>query len=266
LSTERTYDIVVTREALGIRQKPKKRRRAFPRSRLLSLPVVAGLAALLFHLFTAPVFTVQSAVIQGNALLPAQTIYDSSLVGGQNVFVVNTRAAAQAVERLPYVKRAWVHVLLPSVDGTPSKVAIIVQEYQPRWVWIAGDNQFWIDETGNVLPDGGQLPGGLRVVDPSGRPLRVGSTLDRRVVNMLDALSLTLPQLSRVTFDHNVGFIVSIGRGWPVRIGWDPQELLVKIGILNSLLPDLERTVAEGNREIEFIDLRYAEQPYYRLK
>lgn len=267
----RTYDIAVTREVLGIRQKPKKRRRAFPRIRLLGLPVIAGLAALLFHLLTAPVFTVQSATVQGNALLSAQTIYESSLVSGQNVFVVNTTAAARAVERLPYVKRAWVRLLLPSVDGTPSQVAIIVQEYQPRWVWIAGDNRYWIDETGNVLPNGGELPGALTVVDPSGRPLRVGSALDGRVVRMLDGLARTLPswppsQLPQVTYDHKVGFIVSVGQGWPVRIGWDPRELPVKIGILNSLLPDLERTIAGGNREIEFIDLRYTEQPYYRLK
>ncbi|MFQ5854486.1 MAG: cell division protein FtsQ/DivIB [Anaerolineae bacterium] len=253
---QHTYDVIVTREVLGIRRKPKKRRQDFPRIRLLSVPMLLGIAAALFHLLTAPAYTVHGAKVRGNTLIEAQAIYQTSMVDGQNLFLLNTQAAAAAIERLPYVKRAQVRV------RPPAQVAIIVQEYQPRWVWIAGDNRFWIDETGNILPDSGTLEEALTVVDPSGRPLPVGSSLEPHFVAMLDALSHLMPGLRQVSFDRRMGFILSVGPGWPVRIGEGPNRLSVKIGILNSLVPEL----IEQNQDVDFIDLRYPEQPYYRLK
>lgn len=252
----RSYDVIVTREVLGIRQKPKKRRRDFPRVRLLSVPIVVGLAASLFHLLTSPAYTVHGATVRGNTLIEAETIYQTSMVDGQNLFLLNTQAAAEAIERLPYVKWAQVRV------RPPARVAIIVQEYQPRWVWIADDHRFWIDETGNILPDNGTLAGALVVVDLSGRLLQVGSSLEPRLVAMLDTLSRLMPDLKQVAFDRSMGFILNAGPGWPVRIGDDPARLAVKIGILNSLLPEL----IDEKQDVDFIDLRYPEQPYYRLR
>ncbi len=253
---QRTYDVIVTREVLGIRQKPKKRRRTFPRVRLLSVPVLIGVAAILSYLLMAPAYRVHGASVRGNTLIEAQAIYQMSMVDGQNLFLLNTRAAAQAIERLPYVKRASVRARLPA------QVSIVVEEYQPRWVWVAGESRFWIDETGNILPYNGPLEGSLTVVDPSGRPLPVGATLDSHVVVMLDALSRLLPDEEEVTYDENMGFVLTVGPGWPVRIGKSPDDLAAKLGILNALLPQL---VAQ-NLDIAFIDLRYPEQPYFRLK
>jgi len=252
----RTYDVIITREVLGIRQKPKKRRRAFPRVRLLSVPLLVGVPVALFYLLTAPVYTVHGAAVRGNTLVEAQAIYRMSMVDGQNLFRLNTQAAAEAIERLPYVKRAWIRTRLPA------RVAIVVEEYQPRWEWVAGNNRFWIDETGNILPYNGSLEGALIVVDPSGRPLPVGSSLDPRLVGMMDALSRLMPDVKQVTYDEGLGFVLTVGPGWPVRIGDNPDGLAAKISILNSLLPEL----MQQNQEVDFIDLRYPEQPYYRLK
>lgn len=252
----RTYDVIVTREMLGIRQKPEKRQRAFPRIRLLSVPILIVLAAILFHLLTASAYQVRGAAVRGNTLIDAQAIYDASMLDGQNLFVVNTQAAARAVKRLPYVKQAWVHT------RPPAQVAIVVQEYQPRWVWMAGDNQYWVDETGNVLPYNGSLNGVLTVVDRSGRPLPVGSRLEARLVTMLDVISRLMPNARQITYDEHMGFIVQAGPGWPVRVGESPDRLSDKISLLNSLIPKL----IKQNSDVDFIDLRYPERPYYRLK
>lgn len=252
----RTYDVIVTREALGIQQKPKKRRQAYPRSRLLSVPILVGLVAVVLHLLTSPAYTVDSATVRGNTLIDAQTIYQTSMVEGQNLFLLKPQNAATAVARLPYVKQAWVHA------RPPNQVAIVVQEYRPRWMWITGNSRYWIDETGNILPDNGTLEGALTVVDSSQQPLPVGASLDSRVVQMLDALDRLLPDVRQVRYDASTGFILSVGPGWPARIGHSPQRLADKVGLLNALLPKLR----EQNQDVEFIDLRYAEQPYYRLK
>lgn len=250
------YDVIVTREVLGIRQKPKKRQRAFPRVRLLSVPLLVGLAAALAHMLTAPAYKVHGAAVRGNTLVEAQAIYQMSRVDGRNLFMLDTQTAAEAIERLPYVKRAQVRA------RPPAQVVIVVEEFQPRWMWVAGDSRFWIDETGNILPYNGPLDDALTVVDPSGRPLPVGSSLEPRLVEMLDAFSSLMPDVKHVTYDENVGFTFTIGPGWPVRLGDEPDGLAAKIGILNSLLPEL----LQQNRDVAFIDLRYPEQPYYRLK
>lgn len=253
---QRSYDVLVTREVLGIQQKPESRQRPYLRRRLLSLPLLIGLATALFHLLTSPVYTVQSATVRGNTLIDARAIYQTSQVHGRNLFLLNTQAAAEAIERLPYVKQATVLTRLPA------QVAIMVQEYRPRWVWIAGDTRFWIDETGNILPDNGALQGALTVVNPSGRPLPIGSRLEPRLIEMLNTLEHLMPGIKRVTYDDSVGFVLSAGPGWPVRVGHDPDQLAAKIGVLNSLLPELRAR----NRDVELIDLRYVERPYYRVK
>lgn len=254
--SQRTYDVIVTREALGIRQKPKKRRRAYPRVRLLSLSLLIGLTGLLFYLLTSPAYTVSGAAVRGNRLVAAEAIYQTSRIDGRNLFLLNVQGAAESVERLPYVKRAWVHA------RPPARVAIVVEEYQPRWVWVAGSSRYLIDETGSILPDNGNVETDLMVVDPTGQALPIGSSLEPRLVEMLGAISQLLPDLKQVTYDESVGFIIEVGPGWPARIGKRPDQLGTKIGVLNSLLPEL----TQQNRDVEFIDLRYPERPYYRFK
>ncbi|MFQ5593258.1 MAG: cell division protein FtsQ/DivIB [Anaerolineae bacterium] len=252
----RSYDVIITREALGIRQKPRKRKQGFPRVRLLGVPLLVGLAAGLAYLLTAPAYRVHGAAVRGNTLVGAQAIYQMSMVDGQNLFLLNTQASAEAVERVPYVKRAQVRV------RPPAQVAIVVEEYQPRWVWVAGDNQLWVDETGNILPYNGPLDGALTVIDLSARSLPIGSSLEPRLVEMMDALSRLMPDVRQATYSENLGFIITVGPRWPVRVGERADGLETRIGVLNTLLKEL----LEQNRDVDFIDLRYPEQPYYRFK
>ena len=249
--------MVVTREVLGIRQKPRRRRRrSIPRARLLGIPVLAGWILILAHLLTAPTYVVDRAAIRGNTLVDAQYIYDASGIDGQNLFLVNPHAVANAVEQLPYIKRAQVRTALPA------QVAIVVQEYRPRWVWLAGDNRFWIDETGEVLPDNQMLSEALTVIEQSSRSLPVGSRLDPRLVEMLEMINRLLPELRQISYEEGLGFVLPVGPGWPARVGDDPARLPAIVGILNSLVPELTRQ----GKDIAFIDLRYPERPYYREK
>ena len=259
----RTYDVIINREALGIEEKPRKRRRKgrrrsllLPRVRLLSAGLLLVLLLVLGYLFTAPRFTVRSATVRGNRLVDAALIFRASGLQGKNVFRVNTAAAARAIEELPYVKRAHVWVRLPA------KVAIVVEEYTPRWVWVSGGERFWIDEAGNVLPYGGELEGSITVVDRSGQPLAAGSRLAPELIETLQALHFLMPELSQVTYDPTVGFVVEAGPGWPVRIGRTPEHLATKVTILERLVTELSRRGAD----VAFIDLRFPERPYYRLK
>ncbi|MBS1252467.1 MAG: Cell division protein DivIB [Anaerolineales bacterium] len=261
----RTYDVLVTREVLGIRQKPKKRRRTYPRVRLLSVPLLIVLTAAAVHLLKSPTYTVHSAAVRGNTLVPAEAIYQASRIDGQNLFLLNAQATADAVERLPYVRHARVYV------RPPAQVAIVVQEYEPRWVWTAGNSRYLIDETGNILPgnilpDNGMLEGTLTVVDPSGQALPIGSSLEPNLVEMLKALDQVLPDLKQIAYDERLGFIIDVGPGWPARIGDSPDQLAARIGVLNSLLPELVHMTQVQNQGVDFIDLRFAERPYYRLK
>lgn len=251
-----SYDAIITREALGIRQKPSKRGRAFPRVRFLGLPLLIGLVVVVAYLLSAPAYRVHGAAVRGNTLVGAQAIYQMSMVDGENLLLLNTQAAAEAIERLPYVKRAHVRARLPA------QVAIVVEEYQPRWVWVTGDDQYWVDETGNILPYNGPLEKSLTVVDLSAQPLPIGSTLEPRLVEMMDALSRLMPDAMQATYSENLGFTITVGPGWPVRLGDRADGLATRAGILNSLMADL---LAQG-RDVDFIDLRYPEQPYYRFK
>lgn len=258
---QRTYDVIVTREVLGIQQRPKKRRRTYPRVRLLSVPLLIGLVVAMFHLLTSPAYTVHKAVVRGNKLVSAEAIYQTGKIAGRNLFLLNTRAVADAIERLPHVKQAWIYT------QPPAQVAIVVQEYKPRWIWATSDNRYWIDETGNILPDNGTLEGALTVVDMSGQSLPIGSKLEPGLVKMLDALDHLLPHVEvgydkEVTYNERLGFVIQVGPGWSARIGNSADQLASRIGVLNSLLPEL----LQKNRDVDFIDLRYTERPYSRFK
>jgi cell division protein FtsQ len=262
----RTYDVVITRDVLGIEEKPRRRRRsrrgvawrgiAWPRARILSAGLLVILLGTLGYLLTAPTYTVYGAAVRGNRLVDAETIFRASGVQGQNVFRLNTTAVVRAVEQLPYVKRARVWVRLPA------DVAIAVEEYQPRWVWVSGADRFWIDEAGNVLPYGGPLTDTLTVVDGSGQPLPVGERIQPDLVEMLWELGRLMPELEQVVYDPALGLILRTEQGWPVRIGRTPDRLRIKLAILQALVDEL----AQRGANVDFVDLRYPERPYYRLK
>lgn len=266
MKKHRTYDVVITRDVLGIEEKPRRRRRsrrgaawrgiAWPRARIFSAGVLMVLLGTFGYLLTAPTYTVYGAAVRGNRLVDAETIFRASGLQGRNVFRLSTAAAARAVERLPYVKRAHVWVRLPA------DVAIAVEEYQPRWIWVSGVARFWIDEAGNVLPYGGPLTDAITVVDGSGQPLPVGERIEPSLVDTLWELGRLMPELEQVRYDPALGLVLQTEQGWPVRIGRTPDGLRIKLAILRALVDEL----AQQGANVDFIDLRYPERPYYRLK
>jgi cell division septal protein FtsQ len=102
----------------------------------------------------------------------------------------------------------------------------------------------------------------LTVVDGSGQPLPVGERIQPDLVEMLWELGRLMPELEQVVYDPALGLILRTEQGWPVRIGRTPDRLRIKLAILQALVDEL----AQRGANVDFVDLRYPERPYYRLK
>jgi cell division protein FtsQ len=208
-----------------------------------------------YTLFTTPSFFVYGAQIRGNEALSDREIYLASQVDRQSIFWVNPEKIESQIATLPNVKSVYVSVALPR------QVTIDVVERQPELLWQTGQEIWWIDKEGTVVPPKTEVEEMLKIIDDDMQPLEAGYKIDPTIIKGSQALRLLAPNVSIIRHTRAQGLIVSTPEGWPVFLG-DGSEMRAKLVVLSTLLPDLRE---EENPPL-YIDLRNPLRPVYKLK
>ena len=150
----------------------------------------------------------------------------------------------------------------------PANCAIVVVERQPRMTWDENGLLWWIDADGVVFqpplslsPNGGDEKGAEGWVVRGPLPRDEDGRLAKRVRVALTELWATGEDVASV-FDYVParGLVFSDERGWRVVLGQGPG-MAKRLQVLERLTADLE---ARGLTP-QFVDVRFADAPYYSL-
>ena len=234
---------------------PRPRLGELTPARMTSLLLVATGLALTLFLLAANGFYVYSADIQGNRLVSPQDIYARSGVDGQNVFMLRPTDAERRLRDVPFIKSARVSL------GLPAQVIIEVEERAPVALWQVGGAVYGVADDGTVLPPTGTPPG-APTIQAEGNPLPLGSKLDAGWIALARHLRELVPDAKGLVFSTERGIGIVTPQGWSAYFGAEDEATAARLSVLASLTAELKQQKVEP----EFIDLRYAARPYYRLK
>jgi cell division protein FtsQ len=251
----------VARQRIDRRRRLARRARSLGRAALALLAVgsLVGAGAVgVRWLVTSPRFAVSEVQVLGaSRLAAAEIIAASGIRGGVNLWKIDARAAAAAVEGLAAVRRAEV------IRAFPNRVTIVVEERRPFTLVHAG-RLHWIDEDGvRVASEARAVTVSLPVISgltddeiasasraPSERVL----TGVRLIRTLLRTGSPLLAQISEVDVGRNDGPVLYTVDGIEVRLG--AEEWDSRIPRLAGVLAQ----VASSGQAVSAIDLRFRDQ------
>jgi cell division protein FtsQ len=220
---------------------------------LVTLAVAGSMG--LGWLLTSPRFAVTQIEVSGHSRLSRDTVIAASgLMPGENLFGLDARRAAAAIEALPEVRRAEV------VRHFPDRVVVHVDERRPFTLVHAG-HLHWVDEHG--VPAGvesravaipvpvisGLSPDELAAASrwPSER-VTAGLALIRLLLRSGGHL---VAQISEVDVSRPEGPVLFTVDGVEVRLGRDDWEnRLLRLGAVLA-------QVASSGEPVSSIDLRF---------
>jgi len=218
---------------------------------LLSLLLLAALGLLTSQFFTTDRFYVYEAEVRGNQFIDADEIYEASGVDSMSIFWINPERVEAAISDSLGIREARVNCRLPN------QVVIEVVEPRPQIVWQRGEERYWVDEVGTVIPMESELEGMLLIQDLTAGPIEVGHRIDPEVITSALELRQLLPEVSALQYSEDKGLILN-REGYPIYFG--TGDMAEKVAILKALLQDL---TFKGIRP-QFVDLRFKESPYYK--
>jgi cell division protein FtsQ len=183
-------------------------------SKALSLLLMAGVGAALVWLHTKAQWFVyrDTTSVSGQHLLSADDIYAAAGVENWNVLWLRRDELRERLLAQPWVADAEVTVQLPA------QVAISVRERPAVAVWATNEGEYWVAETGALLPVGEESSAEAartpRLVDPlaqAGLETRDGKlSVDVQAVAGALALIQRVPGLAEVRYSAEVGLNFSL--------------------------------------------------------
>ncbi len=222
--------------------------------RIASLVLLAACLAAVGYFSFDDRFYVYTPVVAGNQYVETGDILAASELEGMHVaWVQPERAARLVLGRLPGLRSAEVRCELTA------NCTINVVERQPLFVWRQGGVWGWVDADG-VLFTGARPKVDVPIADlpPGSLPLP-GTQVDSGVVSGVRVLTQALPGLTNVRYTTERGFEISDpALGCPVYLGKGPN-LDPHVATWRALSENLaQRAIRPA-----FIDVRYAQSPYY---
>lgn len=205
-------------------------------------------------LFTDSRFFVHHVEVTGAIRVSPDEIYQASGLRGLHIlWARSAEIEANVLAALPNVESVQARC------GLPADCTIAVVERQPKVLWDEDGILWWIDADGIVFQAQGTLPEGWAVRGPL--PRDGEGRLDERVRVGLAELWATGEDVAPV-FDYvpTRGLVFVDERGWRVILGQGPG-MSRRLQVLEQLTANLE---ARGLTP-RFIDVRFAEAPYYSL-
>jgi len=302
--------VVMRRDKFSMVEQKRKRKRKLPKRRYdialggvpgtaMSLPAVPSirlgwravsliltgtLAFLLYHLWTAPLYQVQTVVLQGNTYLESNRVNQVLAVQGVSIFAIAPRNLETALHKsFPgLLTDASVRV------GLPAKVYITVAERQPALVWEQDGDTLWIDAGGYAFAPAGENPD-LITVSAQTAPPAPFTTADQpdEIENPGDApdhlLAILSPKLfiapemvagilefhrivpgvDHLIYDAAHGFgWHDEKRDWDVYLGTNLSNVAEKLNVYFTIRAHLRE---QGIQPV-MVSVEYLHAPYYRLE
>lgn len=147
-----------------------------------------------YLLMSGPVFSVGGIDVRGDRYADRAAVTEALLAGGGslNLFRYDTFAAAARLEKLPAVRRADVHAVLPD------RLVADLDERAPVLIWVVGAQPFLVDAEGILFAvadgEGATLPlvTDLRQADAG---LALGNRLDPVDLRVARQLTAVTPRL-----------------------------------------------------------------------
>lgn len=232
------------------------------RSRTLLAVLLLVAAAGALWLWLDARFYVYGADVDGAVRTSSERIFQASGLSGLHVLWVRSAdVEGRILEAVPGIESARV------ICRLPARCTIAVVERQPRVTWDEDGRMWWIDGEGVVFPAvvtgesvaEGSAPGGLLVRGQM--PRDEEGRLDERVrvglAELWAAGGSVPPELAYVP---GRGLMFNDERGWRVIVGQGPG-MERRLEVLDWLVADLQTRGLTPR----FVDVRFAEVPYYSL-
>jgi hypothetical protein len=217
-------------------------------------------------------FYVTYIPVEGVAAVPPQEVVDASNLAGTHVFAADPESAAAQIAELPGVISATVTL------RWPNEVHISIREDVPVAIWEQDGQQYWISQSGALLPARMVLEG-LLTIQAEG----LSSTQDEPAVavnepedeeNVEAAMPLLFvppdlmtgamqlhdlrPGMNVLSYDPTGGLSFIDGNGWRAYFGTG-EDMARKIAVYEKIVTDLQTR----NLEPIYISVSNQEKPYY---
>jgi hypothetical protein len=218
----------------------------------------------LYTMWTASTFTVNTADLHGNLRLSTQEV--NSMLGmiGQPVFKA-IPAQLEASLRNAFSDLASVRVIV----GLPNRISVYVVERNPLLAWTKDGVVQWIDSSGVAFPPRGDVQG-LVTVTASGDPVQPTQDLtqpayqhiyiDPAMVQALITMAPYVPAGMTMAFDRVYGMGWQDPRGWTVYFGQTTKDIPTKLSVYQAVVDTLTRQGIQPS----LISVEYLNAPFYK--
>lgn len=219
--------------------------------------VLVAIAAALggYYAATWPGFYPKSVTVRGNAVVPvSQILARAQIAAHENVWLQNTRKAAQRIETIPYVKKAAIHRALPAV------VRITITERRPFAVLQTAGGRALVDRDLRVLQPAEQsasLPivvTKLESVPADGTFVKDAAA--QRLRDDYEALAQAHVAVRSLKYDK-FGDLVAQTRGGISLLLGDDSDLLKKTPLIDPIISQ----VSASGKKLAAVDLRAPKTP-----
>lgn len=294
----RVYNVPLNRQGAEMRLPSLPRPRVG--WRMLSFLLLALVAAVLYWVWSSPVYTVEAAQISGLRHLTSGEVNRELALTGRPVFAIDVEEIQDTLrEGFPEISSAQVQVELPNT------VVITVTERAPSLIWRQNDQAFLVDDQGMIYPTRGEITeGSLPMIEAAANPpylsrvketgvkepglvdslFSSGSTDDEQSTDEQPAddqatsepagqlmspemVSAILQMWDQAPDGAILVYETTHGFGWQDRRGWmvyfgNFEDMTMKLQIYRAILEHLK---SSGERPA-LISIEHLRAPYYRLE
>jgi hypothetical protein len=248
--------------------------------RLVSFALAAGLLFVLYHLWTAPLYQIQFAELQGNQYLNNETVNRLLNLYNRPVFALDPQQMESDL-RLAFpglLKDVSVQV------GLPATVIINVQEREPVIAWEQDNKVRWVDADGIAFDPVGEADALIRVaatasppapivvpenpedfdaaVNPLEAVLHPEAFMFPEMVDAILQMSEYAPPEVPLVYDPQHGLGWKTNRGWDIYFGMDVLDIEQKLVVYKAIKAQLKE---QGLNPV-MISVEHVHAPYYRLE
>jgi hypothetical protein len=249
-------------------------------ARWISLFLLAAAVYSLVLIGRDPRFYLSYIPVEGTSAIVPDDIVAHSGLAGSHIFAADPQAAAEKIATMPGVISATVTL------RWPNNVVVRIREETPVAVWREGDQAYWVNESGQLLPALAQSVGLLEIVSEveAGAAeqrsegaeeigeLETGEVNGENASRLADVpfvpadvlvgamqLRELRPNIERLFYRPSGGLSYQDGRGWRAYFGTG-EDMHQKLAVYETLVEELL------SRDIrpEYIGVSNQEKPYYR--
>jgi len=249
-----------------------------PGMRLVSAILLLLCAMALYTLGFSDQFEVQSFQVVGLQRLSYADVEAVLRLEGSQIIEFDPGKAREAlIAAFPELASIDIQV------GLPAEVIIQVVERQPVMMWDKGDQVYWVDSEGVILPPRGEVQGLMRIESNMTPPLAStnkepvkgvegnptgdsptalwGQNMDTLVLKAINDLVFRLSPESNLVYNSIYGLGWQDPRGWEVYIGKNLENFEQKLTVYESIVDYFEKT---GIHPQELVSVEFINAPFYK--